>query len=108
MSVNIQGMLKFYGRKSMKGLMKHEDGTPCSNKEVRDHLNHHLSLGHTCIPMCPAKECPDFDYFGKGCPGHGIHYYDNNDNEISKEEYDRQLAALSNAIKEPSDDDILI
>ena len=88
--------------------MKHEDGTPCSNKEVRDHLNQHLSLGHTCIPMCSAKECPDFDYLGKGCPGHGIHYYDNNDNEISKEEYDRQLVALSNAIKEPSDDDIII
>ena len=52
MSVDIQGMLNFYGRKSMKGLMSHEVGTPCTNKEVRDYLNHHLSLGHTCLPMC--------------------------------------------------------
>ncbi len=29
--------------------------------------------------------------FGGGCPGHGVHYYDDNDNEISKEEYDSLL-----------------
>lgn len=25
------------------------------------------------------------------CPGHCVHYYDDNDNEISKEEYDSLL-----------------
>lgn len=103
MSVDIQGMLNFYGRKSMKGLMRHEDGTPCTNKEVRDHLNHHLSLGHTCLPMCAEKDCPDFDYFGKGCPGHDIKYFDDNDNEISKEDYDQLVES-----EKSNDDDILI
>ena len=35
-------------------------------------------------------ECPDFDYFGGGCPGHDIHYYDDNDKEITKEEYEKK------------------
>lgn len=63
----------------------------------------HLSLGHTCLPMCAKKDCPDFDYFGKGCPGHDIKYFDDNDNEISKEDYDRLVES-----EKSNDGDILI
>ncbi|MBD5210981.1 MAG: hypothetical protein HDS77_06925 [Bacteroidales bacterium] len=95
MSVNIQGMLNFYRRKSMAGLMTDDNGRSMSDKEVREELQRHLSLGHKLLPMCDEKECPDFDYFGGGCPGHGIHYYDNDDKEISKEEYDASIEAMS-------------
>lgn len=86
--VDIQGLLNHYHRKSMKGLMRNDDGRLMTDKEVRVELQRHLSLGHTILPMCDnSEDCPDFDYFGGGCPGHGVHYYDDNDNEISKEEY---------------------
>ena len=35
-------------------------------------------------------ECPNFDYFGGGCPGHDVHYYDDDDKEITKEEYEKE------------------
>lgn len=91
MSINIQGMLNFYRRKSMNGLMTDDNGVPMSDKEVRAELHRHLELGHTLLPMCDERECPDFDYFGGGCPGHGIHYYDNDDNEITKEQYEESI-----------------
>lgn len=91
LSVDISGMLKYYRRKSMNGLMRDDNGRLMNDKEVRAELQRHLSLGHTVLPMCDDKDCPDFDYFGGGCPGHGVHYYDDNDKEISKEEYDALL-----------------
>lgn len=91
LSVDISGMLKYYRRKSMNGLMRDDNGRLMNDKEVRAELQRHLSLGHKVLPMCDDKDCPDFDYFGGGCPGHDVHYYDDNDNEISKEEYDTLL-----------------
>lgn len=89
MSIDISGMLKYYRRKSMRGVMSDDNGRPMSDEEVRAELQRHLSLGHKIIPLCNDKDCPDFDYFGGGCPGHGIHYFDNDNREISKEEYER-------------------
>lgn len=40
--------------------------------------------------MCVEHECPDFDYFGGGCPVHDVHYYDDDGNEITKEEYEKK------------------
>lgn len=110
MAINVQGILENYSRRSMAGLVTNDDGRKCTDAEARQFFNDHLKQGHTVIPACDEKECPDFDYTGAGCPGHGIHYYDNDDNEISKEEYDKRLAAMRNAQgdKEPSEDDILI
>lgn len=88
MSINIKGMLGYYRKRSMRGVIINDDGTPLTDVEARNYLYNHLTLGHTVIPMCDDKDCPDFDYFGGGCPGHGVHYYDDNDKEISKEEYD--------------------
>lgn len=90
LSIDIQGFLNHYYRRSMKGLMLDDDGRLMTDKEVRAELKRHLSLGHTVLPMCDEKECPDFDYFGGGCPGHDIHYYDDDGNEILKEEYEKK------------------
>lgn len=51
MSMNLAGLLRNYERRNMKGVFLDE------------------------------KECPDFDHFGKGCPGH----------RIAKEDYERDL-----------------
>ena len=90
MSVNIRGMLENCRRKSMAGLIIDDDGRELSDKEARDYLYDHLEKGHKVLPMCDEDECPDFDYFGGGCPGHDIHYYDDNDKEITKEEYEKK------------------
>lgn len=87
LSVNIQGLLNLYRRKSMTGIMEDEDGRKLTDKEVRAELQQHLELGHTVLPICNEKECPDFNYFGGGCPGHDVRYYDDNDNEITEAEY---------------------
>ena len=90
MSVNIRGMLDYCRRKSMAGLIIDDEGRALSDKEAREYLYDHLEKGHKVLPMCDTDECPDFDYFGGGCPGHGIHYYDDNDKEITKEEYEKK------------------
>lgn len=90
MSVNIRGMLDYCRRKSMAGLIIDDKGRGLSDKEARDYLYDHLEKGHKVLPMCDEDECPDFDYFGGGCPGHDIHYYDDNDKEITKEEYEKK------------------
>ncbi len=110
LAINVQGILENYRRRSMAGLVTNDDGSKCTDAEARQFFYDHLKQGHTVIPTCDPKECPDFDYTGGGCPGHGIHYYDNNENEISKEEYDRILDGLNSANTDEieSDDDILI
>lgn len=90
MSVNIRGMLDYCKRKSMAGLIIDDKGRGLSDKEARDYLYDHLEKGHKVLPMCDEDECPDFDYFGGGCPGHDVHYYDDNDKEITKEEYEKK------------------
>ena len=54
-----------------------------------NHIYDHLEKGHKVLPLCDEDECPDFDYFGGGCPGHDVHYYDD-DKEITKEEYEKK------------------
>lgn len=95
MSINVQGILEHYRRRSMKGLVTKDDGTKCTDAESRQFFYDHLAQGHVVVPMGDEKECPDFDYTGGGCPGHDIHYYDDNDNEISKEEYEAAIEAKS-------------
>ena len=90
MSVNIRGMLDHCRRKSMAGLIIDDKGRELSDEEARNYLYNHLEKGHKVLPMCDEDECPDFDYFGGGCPGHDIHYYDDNDKEITKEEYEKK------------------
>jgi hypothetical protein len=70
MGVDIQGFLNNYKRRKMTGLMSDENGRKLSDAECREYLAECQSKGWKVIPMCHDKECPGFDYFGKGCPGH--------------------------------------
>lgn len=96
-SIDIRGLLKHYRGRSMAGLFTTDEGKPATHQEVKDFLQEHLNEGHTCIPLGNPAECPDFDYTGKGCPGHGIRYFDDNDNEITKEQYDAAIAQMRNS-----------
>lgn len=99
MGINIQGMLEHYRKRSMRGLIINDDGKPMTDTEARQYLYNHIKQGHSVLPMCDDKECPDFDYFGGGCPGHGIHYFDNDNNEITKEQYESALNAMKGGAK---------
>lgn len=91
MSVDIQGFLEHYRKRSMRGLSINDDGKPMNDADARQYLYNHLLQGHTVLPMCDDKKCPDFDYFGGGCPGHDVHYYDDDNNEITKEQYESAM-----------------
>ena len=86
---NIRGILNYYRRKSMAGLFTC-NGRYMSDMEARNYLMDHIEKGHKVLPMCNENECPDFDYYGGGCPGHDVHYYDDNGKEITKEEYEKK------------------
>lgn len=68
MSANIEGMLRNFKRKSMKGLIE-DNGRLLSDKEARAELQRLQSLGHK---LMPCGDCEGFDPFEKGCPGHEI------------------------------------
>ena len=81
MAMNLAGLLRNYGRKSLKGFFFDEKGREISDAECRKYIAECQAKGWKVIPMCSESECPNFDYFGKGCPGH----------RITKEEYERGL-----------------
>lgn len=72
LSTNIQGLLSLYKGKSMKGILSDDKGEELSDLEIREYLNECVEKGWKLIPHCDPKECPDFDYFGHGCPGHSV------------------------------------
>lgn len=80
LSMSIEGCLRHAGRKNLTGFMKHDDGRDATDAEIRRYLRECQLKGWTVVPCCKEAECPDFDHFGGGCPGH----------EISQEEYDRR------------------
>lgn len=69
------------------------NGRYMSDLEARNYLMDHIEKGHKVLPMCDENECPDFDYYGGGCPGHDVHYYDDEGKEITKEEYEKKGGA---------------
>lgn len=72
MSVDLNGLLKITGKKSLKGFMTDDNGHVLSDKECRDYIQECLDKGWVCIPLGSSGCCPDFDYFGGGCPGHKV------------------------------------
>jgi hypothetical protein len=70
MGMSIQGFLNNWKGRKMKGLMTDDNGREMSDKECRNYLAECQSKGWKVIPMCGLNECPDFDFFGGGCPGH--------------------------------------
>lgn len=86
---NIRVILDYYRRKSMAGFFTY-NGRYMSDIEAKNYLMDHIEKGHKVLPMCDEDECPDFDYFGGGCPGHDVHYYNDEGKEITKEEYEKK------------------
>lgn len=70
LSLNLQGTLKW--RKNLKGLFIKDDGRECSHQEAKQYIADCIAKGWVSVPMCTDEECPDFDYFGGGCPGHPV------------------------------------
>ncbi len=66
MSISIEGALRNFKKKSMKGLLTDENGKEMSDREVRDYLNEGLRKGWKKIP---CGDCDGF-YYITGCPGH--------------------------------------
>lgn len=67
MSMNIEGALRNYGKKSMAGLITEDNGAEWTDKMVRDYLAECQAKGWKKIP---CGDCDGFDPFEKGCPGH--------------------------------------
>lgn len=72
MAMNLAGLLRNYGRKSLKGFFFDEKGREMSDAECREYIAECQAKGWKVIPMCGEAECPNFDHFDKGCPGHRI------------------------------------
>jgi hypothetical protein len=68
MSVDITGVLRNYGKKSMKGLITEDNGAEWTDVMVRKYLNKCLAEGKKLLPI---GDCEGFDY-QKGCPGHPV------------------------------------
>jgi hypothetical protein len=68
MSANIEGMLRNYKGRSMKGLIDDENGKEMSDAEARKFLAEAKAKGWRVIP---CGDCEGFDY-QTGCPGHPI------------------------------------
>ena len=68
LSVNIGGLLRYYGKKKITILM-HDNGSPMTDAEARTYLADCQAKGYKLIPN---DECQGFDPFGKGCPGHEV------------------------------------
>ena len=71
MGMSIKGCLDRYKRKKIN-FFTNDDGSQCSDREAREYLKECLEKGWDSFPMCGSEECPDFDHFGKGCPGHYV------------------------------------
>lgn len=70
-SCDIKGILKLYKKKSMYGLLTVE-GKTLNDSEARQFLNDCIEKGYECLPMGNSDDCPNFDYYGGGCPGHPV------------------------------------
>lgn len=72
MAMNLAGLLRNYGRRSLKGFFFDEKGRELSDAECRKYIAECQAKGWKVIPMCGEEACPNFDHFDKGCPGHRI------------------------------------
>lgn len=71
MSVDVNGALRNWKASNWKGVCTDpETGRTMTTAEVKAGLKDHQAKGHKVIPCCSDAECPDFDYFEHGCPGH--------------------------------------
>jgi hypothetical protein len=69
MAIDIAGALRFYGKRSMRGFIKEDNGAEWTDKMVRDYLRECLAKGWKLIPV--GEGCEGFDH-QTGCPGHKV------------------------------------
>ena len=69
MSVDITGMLRNYGKKSMRGLIKEDNGAEWTDAMVRKYLQECIDKGWKLLPL--GKECEGYSH-ETGCPGHPV------------------------------------
>jgi hypothetical protein len=67
--IDIENLMRVHGRKSLD-FFTADDGTPLTDSEVRAKFKAALAKGHRLYPLCKDGECPDFDPYVNGCPGH--------------------------------------
>lgn len=72
MALNVRGALKNWRARDFRGLFQDDRGRTLSPAEAKDELLDQLEQGRKVIPLCRVEDCPDFDYSGKGCPGHAV------------------------------------
>lgn len=70
MCIDIAGALSYYGKKSMRGLIKEDNGAEWTDKMVKDYFKKCLAEGKKVLPISDAN-CKGFDY-QTGCPGHPV------------------------------------
>lgn len=68
MSVNIEGMLRYYKGKKIN-FCEDENGRTMTDKEARSWIAQCQAKGWKLLP---TSNCEGFDPFSKGCPGHEI------------------------------------
>lgn len=71
MSWSLKGILKLYEKDSMDGLLT-VGGKELNDAEARQFINDCIEKGYKCMPLGDSDDCPDFDYYGGGCPGHRV------------------------------------
>jgi len=71
LSISIQGILNRHKRKKIN-FFSDENGDEISDKKAREYLKECQQKGYKILPCCGEEECPDFDYFENGCPGHNL------------------------------------
>ena len=71
MSMNLEGCLRNFKRKKMKGLFTDEDGHGLSDFKARVYIKECQAKGWRVIPMCGEDVCEGFDH-QTGCPGHVV------------------------------------
>lgn len=83
MAASIDGMLSFYKRKNMNGIMNHDDGRPLTDGEARAFLAESKEKGWKVIP---CGDCDNFDH-QTGCKGHVLMYEDELPDDMSRQDY---------------------
>jgi len=72
MCIDIRGFLKNSGKKSFNGLFKDDFGHPIKGSVAKDMLRIELAKGKSLMLIGKVADCPNFDPYEKGCPGHDI------------------------------------
>lgn len=69
LAIDLRGLLNNYQGREID-IFIDDDGRPLSDVQARIYIEQCLAKGWSLIPSCDDKECPEFDHFFNGCPGH--------------------------------------